>query len=85
MKKIAFVSTHSHPINKNLYRVLQDNFKEYTVDKFDLEKLIFKKKSFYIKNLFYTLIEYGYEIITGEKNQESVFFAPPIFSILLES
>jgi hypothetical protein len=74
MKKIAFVSTHSHPINKNLYRILQDNFKDYTVDKFDLEELLFNKKGFYIKNLACTLWEYGHEILTGKKKLRECFF-----------
>lgn len=74
MKKIAFVSTHSHPINKNLYRVLKESFSDFKVDKYDLEQLIFKKKTFYIINLFYMLMEYGFEILVGKKKARECFF-----------
>lgn len=74
MNKIAFVSTHSHPINDNLYKILKSNFSDYTVDKFDFEDLILKNKVFYFINLFYMVLEYGIEILSRKKKPRECFF-----------
>lgn len=87
-KEILFIKSGSFSnINNNVHKILESEYPDHQIEMIDVSELIkhkIKKYHFFI-NIYFFLIEYGIEIISGQKKwQESFqwFFATSYLSIL---
>ena len=73
-KKIAFISTHDHHINTNLYKKFQEYFSEYEIEFIDLFKEIKNRKDIIIINTIIVILHYGSQLFLRKKRFIDCFF-----------
>lgn len=80
MQKIAFIQKGTVPLaSQYVAETLQNNFPEFAVEAIDIKQLLSQQKGFLLLNLLYTIKEYGWEILLGQKQAKESFFRTTYF------
>ena len=76
MKKIAYIRKGPFPhANKAVAKLLKEEFPEYEVEVINVKKDFIKaRKLLILSNIWFTLKEYGLDILLGKKKLKSCFF-----------
>ena len=78
--KIAFIRMWPNsPFGMNVSQLLIEQFPEYQVDIYDVEKLLETRLDISLLNPFYVIKQYGFDILSGSKKFKLSYLRTPYF------
>jgi glycosyltransferase involved in cell wall biosynthesis len=73
-KKIALISTYTHPSRDSVEHMLANAFPEYPIENFSIVDVVKQSKDWIPQNLWYVGKEFGYDILLGRSTVVQSYF-----------